>query len=298
MRRNPFDSRLSATLMLVIINVVIFVLQWGVENFSRFPLTYYFALHFEGLRHGYVWQLLTFQFMHGGIIHLLVNCWVLYMFGRELESALGRNRFLNLYFSSGVLGGLLQVLAGAMAAQLPPSAWTQHFMAPTVGASAGVYGLVAAYATLYPDRLLTMLLFFFIPITMRAKFLLAASAVLAVLGMLNPSSNMADAAHLGGMLTGVLFIRYALEWNWNWNWHWPRWPHRRLRVHRPSRADSAASGFWKPSKAKDDEELPPEEFLRREVDPILDKISAQGIQSLTARERRILEAAREKMVKR
>jgi hypothetical protein len=201
---------------------------------------------------------------------------------------------LALYFSSGVLGGLLQVAAGAVASQLPASDWTRHFMGPTVGASAGVYGLVAAYATLYPDRLLTLLLFFFIPVTMRAKFLLLAEAVLAVLGILSPGSRMADAAHLGGMLTGLLFIRYALEWNWNW----PRWPRRHPRVRRLPRAEAVASSFWKPGKTRGDEDLPPEEFLSREVDPILDKISAQGIQSLTARERRILEAAREKMAKR
>jgi hypothetical protein len=106
-------------------------------------------------------------------------------------------------------------------------------------------------------------------------------------------SNVADAAHLGGIVTGIVFIRYAIHWDW----HWPRLrrvpqpaPRRLVKVSsRPARA-------W--GRGKTEEDLPAEEFLSKEVDPILDKISAHGIQSLTDRERRILEAAREKMAKR
>jgi hypothetical protein len=103
-------------------------------------------------------------------------------------------------------------------------------------------------------------------------------------------SDVAHAAHLGGMLFGIFFIRYALDW------HWPR-----LRLPRPKarplvRVQSDKTVYL--SKSNPIEDLPAEEFLSREVDPILDKISAHGIQSLTERERRILEAARAKMAKR
>jgi len=63
------------------------------------------------LSHGYVWQLLTFQFMHGNFLHLLLNCWAIFMFGREVEQALGRKSFLTLYLSSGVIGGLCKWLS-------------------------------------------------------------------------------------------------------------------------------------------------------------------------------------------
>src|SRR5262245_17809634 len=101
MRRAPFDSWRSATLMLLVVNVAAFLLQQIVSKYSTFPVYGYFALSLPGLLHGYVWQLLTFQLMHGGWIHLIVNCLAIFMMGREVEEALGRRNFLLLYFSSG-----------------------------------------------------------------------------------------------------------------------------------------------------------------------------------------------------
>jgi hypothetical protein len=97
------------------------------------------------------------------------------------------------------------------------------------------------------------------------------------------------------MLTGIVFIRYAIHWNF-------RWPSLRRRRGEPPRrlvkVSSTTSARWGRAKSTAETELPAAEFLSREVDPILDKISAHGIQSLTERERRILEAARERMGKR
>jgi hypothetical protein len=222
--------------------------------------------------------------MHGGWLHLLLNCWAIYVFGREVEETLGRNIFLTLYFTSGVIGGLFQALAGVLL--------DGRFAAPVVGASAGAFGLVAAFAVLYPERPLMLLLFFIIPVSMRAKFLLLFSALLTVFGIVFPMDNIAHAAHLGGMLTGIVFVRYALHWHWQW----PRLRQTRPQPLRPLvKAPFRSSAQWGQSSARVDEDLPPEEFLSKAVDPILDKISAHGIQSLTERERRILETAREKM---
>lgn len=284
MRRPAFRGPWSATVALLVVNVVAFIIQNAVERFSTFPINSYFALSVEGLRHGFAWQLLTYQLMHGGWLHLLLNCWAIYMFGREVEETLGRNSFLTLYFTSGVIGGLFQALAGVLLAG--------RFAAPVVGASAGAFGLVAAFAVLYPERPLMLLLFFIIPVNMRAKFLLLFSALLTLFGIVFPTDNIAHAAHLGGLLTGIVFVRYALYWHW----HWPR-----LRRTRPQplrslvKAPLRASAQWGKSNARVDEDLPPEEFLSKAVDPILDKISAHGIQSLTERERKILETAHEKM---
>jgi membrane associated rhomboid family serine protease len=287
MRDTPFSARRSVTVMLLIALVVAYVLQLSLYRFSRVPVDPYFALSLEGLQHGYVWQLLTFQFMHGGWLHLLLNCWAIYIFGRELEMTLGKGRFLMLYFSSGVIGGLVQSLAGLLL-----DGW---FAAPVVGASAGAFGLIAAFATLYPERRLMLLLFFIIPVNMRAKFLLLFSGLITLVGIIFPSDNIAHAAHLGGILTGILFVRYAIYWNW----HWPRFRQTRPQpLRRFANVQSHRSTPWSRNSTASYEDLPADEFLSKEVDPILDKISAHGIQSLTPRERRVLEAAREKMAKR
>ena len=287
MRHPAFRGPRSATMALVVVNVVAFILQSAVERFSNFPTNAWFALSVDGLRHGFVWQLLSYQFMHAGPLHLLLNCWMIYVFGREVEETLGRNSFLTLNFTSGVIGGLFQALAGVLLGG--------RFAAPVVGASAGAFGLVSAYAALYPERPLMLLLFFIIPVNMRAKFLLLFSAILTVIGLVFPMDNIAHAAHLGGMLTGIAFVRYAMYWHW----HWPRLtrtpsPPLRPLVKTPHRATTE----WGPTNVPAEEDLPPDEFLSKAVDPILDKISAHGIQSLTERERRILQTAREKMVKR
>ena len=284
MRRPVFRLDWSATVVLLAVNVVAFVVQSALDRFSNFPINAWFALSVDGLRHGFVWQLLTYQFMHGGLLHLLLNCWAIYVFGREVEETLGRNSFLTLYFTSGVIGGLFQALAGVLLGG--------HFAVPVVGASAGAFGLVAAFATLYPERPLMLLLFFIIPVSMRAKFLLLFSALLAVFGIIFQMDNIAHAAHLGGMLTGIVFVRYAIYWHW----HWPRLRRTPSQPLRPLvKVPHRASALWGQGNARVDEDLPPEEFLSKAVDPILDKISAQGIHSLTERERRILEPAREKM---
>jgi rhomboid family protein len=298
MRRSPFETQRSATLMLLVANGVAFIgecILYGYPPGNHLPPDSVLALSWFGLARGYVWELVTFQFMHAGILHILLNCWVIYVFGREVEAALGVKRFLALYFSSGIIGGLVQALAGGLAVHFGNDSLIMRFAGPTVGASAGALGLLAAFATLFPERPLMLLLFFIIPLSMRAKFLLLFSALLAVFGLLFPVGHLADAAHLGGIATGILFIRYAAHWHPDW--HWPRL----RRGNRPAprrlvRVPSASSASW--ARSKPIEELPPEEFLSKEVDPILDKISAHGIQSLTERERRILEAARQKMGKR
>ena len=287
MRRPAFRLRWSATMALLVVNVVAFVLQSAVERFSNFPTNAWFALSVEGLRHGYAWQLLTYQLMHGGLLHLVLNCWMIYVFGREVEETLGRNSFLTLYFTSGVIGGLFQALAGVLLGGA--------FALPVVGASAGASGLLAAFATLYPERPLMLLLFFIIPVNMRAKFLLLFGGLVTLFGLVVPTGNIAHAAHLGGLLTGIVFVRYAIYWHW----HWPRLRRTPPRPLRPLvKAPLRASAQWGQTNVRVVEDLPPDEFLSKAVDPILDKISAQGIQSLTERERKILETAREKMGRR
>ena len=280
MRRPSFRPGQSATIILVIANVAAFLLQYVLSSrvFDYLPLS------ITGLRQGYLWQLLSFQFIHAGIWHLLGNCFVIFMFGRSVEEAIGRKSFVALYFSSGIIGGLVQSLAMIIL----------HQNGYVLGASAGAFGVTAAYAILFPDSVI--MLFFIIP--MPAKFLLLLEGAIAIGGIFQLSffdPRVAHAAHLGGMITGILFIRYAVHWHFRW----PQLNRPRTRpLRRLVKVPAHKPGPWGQSRPETAEDLPPEEFLSKEVDPILDKISAHGIQSLTERERRILEKARAKMAKR
>jgi hypothetical protein len=170
--------------------------------------------------------------------------------------------------------------------------WLPSFDNPVVGASAGASGLVAAFAILHWTERFTLLLYF-IPVTMTGKMLLAVSLVLAFVGILTPNSNIANAAHLGGILTGGYYVRLFIQGQWQgWQFHPRRAAPREFAVSRAGKGK-----FWRSAAGQPDEELSTDEFVKSEVDPILDKISAHGIQSLTAREREILEKARSKMGK-
>jgi len=285
MRQSTFDSPRSAAVVLVIVNVAI----WLVSLFvSPLFLSRYLALTLEGLSHGYVWQLVTFQFLHGGPFHLALNCFALYIFGRAVEQALGRQSFLKLYFLAGVMGGLIQCAAMKL---------TPIGVSAVVGASAGVVGLGAAFATLFAEHQLGLL---FLPITFRAKHLLWILPLFDGIFLLAEmtgtfSSHIAHAAHLGGFGAGYAYVRWGLQAENLLRSRRPREPRFRARELVRTRA---AKDSWKASLRKETEEMPSAEFISREVDPILDKISAHGIQSLTARERQILEKARSKMERR
>jgi membrane associated rhomboid family serine protease len=282
-------SRVSFTVALLILCAAVFIIEcivWGYP--PVFTEDNYFALSVEGLKHGYVWQLLTYQFMHAGLWHILLNGWAIYIFGRAIEETLGGKKFLILFLTSGGIGGLFQALAGWI--------WPDYFGGPVVGASAGAFGLVAAYAVLFPERELMLLLFFVLPVRLRAKTLLLSAAALAVFGLVFHGDHIANAAHLGGMLTGVVFIWQFIQGRW----HLPQWkfPSRRAAPREFVAAGTAKSGFWRSAPDKSSDDSSTDEFFKNEVDPILEKISAHGIQSLTARERGILEKARAKMSKR
>jgi membrane associated rhomboid family serine protease len=194
------DGAQPATLALIVITTAVFILQNLADavNWSAYPD---FALSIEGLRHGRVWQLLTFQFLHlpliaGGAFQLLANLFVIHVFGGAVEKALGRARVIRLYLLSGTLGGLLQMAGGLLA--------PERFGVAVVGASAGAFGLMAAFATMHPRRCLHL---FFLPVPVRADLLLTLAVAVTLAGLFLPSGHVAHCAHLGGILTGFLFAR-------------------------------------------------------------------------------------------
>ena len=269
----------SATGILLIINVAVFVIQGLMGEFAKsVPVDRYLALSIEGLVHGFVWQFLTYQFLHGSLIHLLLNSLGLFTFGYAVEQFLGVRRFVLLYLMSGVIGGFVHCLGGLI--------WPSHFgvlmdslnqphYISMVGASAGLFGLIAAFALMFPERDLTIYLFFVLPVTVSAKVLLGVSVGISILGVLIDKGNVAHGAHAGGMLGGWLMLRY----------------YRSRPLSETIEREEASPKRAKPAKMETD-------FLNKEVDTILDKISKKGIHSLTDAERKTLEDARKKLEKR
>lgn len=278
--------RWSATMVLLVVNVACFALQEINNAYWGFPVQKYFALSHLGLADGFVWQVFTFQFLHGDPLHLLLNALCLYMFGRSVEDAVGRTQYLRLYFLSGVAGGLFQAFLGWL--------WPMYFGASVVGASAGLYGLIAAFTLLNPDGII--LAWFFLPI--RAKWALIASAAVAVFYILVPAqSRVAHAAHLGGILGGLAYTYLVIQGR-SRAFLWRPLMRPMARHQELVRVRSAKHMFWQTHQEPAGEDLPAADFISKEVDPILDKISAHGIHSLTPRERQILEKARARMAKR
>ncbi|HZV36944.1 MAG TPA: rhomboid family intramembrane serine protease [Verrucomicrobiae bacterium] len=288
--RDPEGSGYSLTITLVVALLVIFVVQSILMFYAHAPLLDWFALSLGGFREHRYWQILTFQFLHltPWPWHVLGNCIGLYFFGRSIEETFGKKTFLLLYFGSGFLGGAFQLFVTWILPNYPDY--------PVVGASAGVMGLFGAYAMLYPMRDLTTFIYFF-PVTLRVIWIFWFVLLYSAFTTIIPYTPMANAAHLAGILTGVAFIRWGHRFKPNlgeWN---PL--QRKMRRERMIKAATINPKVLQRRPRPDvPSDLPSDEFISKEVDPILDKISAHGIQSLTERERAILQAARAKMSKR
>jgi len=142
------------------------------------------------------WQLVTYSFLHGNGLHLLINMLGLYMFGSEVERVLGSRRYVIYYFVSVLSAALAQLVMSALTAG-PPY--------PTVGASGGVFGLLLAYGMFFPRR---MVMLIFPPIPMPARvFVFVYAAIELYLGVTGTQAGVAHFAHLGGMLGGFIMLR-------------------------------------------------------------------------------------------
>lgn len=144
------------------------------------------------------WQLLTYGFLHGDLMHIAFNMFALWMFGRELEHLMGPQRFI-IYFLTCVIGaGIVQLIVAQF----------QQGIYPTIGASGGVFGILLAFGMAFPNR---MIMLIFPPIPMRAKYFVLFYGLLELyLGVSGNAPGIANFAHLGGMLFGFLLLQY---WN-------------------------------------------------------------------------------------
>jgi membrane associated rhomboid family serine protease len=179
---------------LLIANTAMFLIQFFLQR-SVGPLFSLLALVPEQVvRSFYIWQLVTYMFLHGGLWHILWNMLALWMFGVELEQRWGTERFLRFYFLCGTLAGICVVLANYLFGD-PRIA--------TIGSSGAIYAILAASAALWPDR--QILAFFFFP--MKMKYFVMIVGAIAFLNSWNLNSGVSDVAHLSGLLFGVLYVK-------------------------------------------------------------------------------------------
>src|SRR5262245_51704012 len=177
---------------IIIVNVAVFV----VTTFTTGAFRYFGLIPALVLERGWIWQLVTYMFLHAGPLHILFNMLGVWMFGVELERRWGTPFFLKYYFVSGI-GGALTFLFISV---LPFGAAVYN--STTVGASGALFGLLLAYAIYWPERPVLLLLVF-VP----AKVFVMIYGGIALLNTFQPSRGVADAAHLGGMIFGYLYLQ-------------------------------------------------------------------------------------------
>ena len=210
---------------------------------------------------GQLWRLFSYIFLHSTStpFHLLFNMLMLWMFGLEIENLWGTKRFVLFYLICGAGSGLLSLF----------SLFSPEMQyVPVIGASGAVLGIMTVYAYYFPQR--EVLLFFVLPVNIR--IVLAGAAIISLFGSIAPHGIVSHLTHLGGILVAFGYLKlYPYVAGWSQERH-ERQNERKLR----QRAETEAER---------------KKFFEQMVDPILDKIAKQGMDSLTDQEKKILKKA-------
>ena len=257
-------SLTPAVKTLILVNVAVFGLEILLRVASVRALNTFldlFALQpdlaLQGLR---VWQFITYSFLHdvNNVLHIGFNMVMLWMFGSEVEAALGSRRFLRLYFGAALAGGICMI------------PW---YHSSILGASGAVFGCMAIFARLFPRRLI----YIWGVVPVRARTLAIALVVIELLVSVGGKPGTAHFAHLGGFAGGYLFLRVAEA----------RSPAGRFRAQlapKPKRVSDTDIERWRRIDAG---ALHP--VNREELERVMAKVNAEGIPGLTPGEREFLE---------
>jgi len=218
-----------------------------------------------------IWQPLTYLFVHVRVWHLVINMLILWVCGCDVERIWGTRRFLFYYFLTGVGAGLCILFLGLLLGEEPE--------AFTIGASGAVLGALVAFGMLVPNRPITLLLLFVFPITVKAKHLAIGLGVVTFLFIIRDSTagGVSHLAHLGGMVIGYLYVRFGDRFRSRFD--------DSVRTLRAPRFKMPRVRFVTKK----------EEHTREDIDAILDKIAAQGMDSLTDKEKEALRKASSSM---
>ena len=271
--------------MLLIINGAVFLLTEfvgraftiGGEPVGNY-LMYYFALWPIG--NGFLpWQVISYQFMHAGFWHLLFNMFFgLWMFGPELEHIWGPRRFLIFYLTCGVVAAVFQLILGPI---LEPGRTSV-----VVGASGSIFGVLVAFAMMFPDRYIY--LWFLIPVKVKYFVMfIIAMGVFAIGG----TSQVANLAHLGGAFAGFVYMLALRRHSpvggaFQKVQHWAKEMTRTRPVEGEN--DAVERRVFNINEGKKTGPQSEQESLEKRMNEILDKVSQSGYQSLTEEEKKIL----------
>ena len=195
-----------------------------------------------------LWQPFTYLFFHGGVWHVLINMFVLWMFGSELERLWGKERFLRFYFVTGVGAGLVTMLFGL------------NSMTPIVGASGAVYGILLAYGLTYPNR--TVYLYGIIPI--KSLWFVIGIGTIAFMSSFDNVSQISHLTHLTGMVIGYLMLKRPVRLYDLWFSIRKRTLEYKIQL--------------------EEKKTSHQQEIERNIDSILDKINREGFDSLTEEE--------------
>lgn len=302
------------TKYLLIINIVMFLITELVAPMG-IDLTGILGLHFFKASDFHVYQLITYMFMHGGWMHIIMNMFMLWMFGMVIENVWGPKKFLFYYIVCGIGAGLCQEVAqyasyviqgldayqfvNAGGSQMPMDAYLN--LMTTVGASGAIYAVLLAFGMLFPDERMFIIP---IPIPIKAKWIVVGPVALELFYALGqPGDGVAHVAHLGGMLFGFILIKYWQKHPYSgpddfgmgkgsqffdrmknsWERHSSHSSGGGTKFHyRPNTASeqTRSESDWDYNARKKAEQ--------DEVDRILDKIRRSGYDSLTDEEKRKL----------
>jgi len=261
-----FGPSLTPTIkVLLAANITVYLLQfmlgessagiWFDRFFGLVPRKAVAGLH--------LWQFGTYMFLHATFMHIFWNMFIIWMFGSELESLWGRRGFLQYYFVTGAGAGLVYFL-------LMPLVEPATAYAPLIGASGACFGLLMAYGLLFPER--RIMLWFLIPV--KVKWFVLGIGIFELLSIWQ-SDSVGHLAHLGGLLFGYIYLRGG-----------KKWLDRLLGARRKRKAGSRFRVV--------DDEPERDPVAQADVDRILEKISREGLDSLTREEQEILRRASRK----
>jgi rhomboid-like protein len=227
---SPFSNISPVVKNLLIINLLCFLpslylthnFQEGIED----PMAVYFGLHYFNASSFGAWQIVTYMFLHGGWAHILFNMFALFSFGPILEYTIGSKRFFTLYFAAGIGAAFIQLIAQAYEVhsltgaftvanngldiqsfyQLYGQKLTEIYFGGTVGASGAIFGVVVAFAMLYPNMELMIM---FIPVPIKAKYVIPVYCIFEVVMGVGQfaGDNVAHFAHIGGALIGFAMVK-------------------------------------------------------------------------------------------
>lgn len=254
-----FGPSLTSTVRaLLILNAVVFALQFISHTFLSYPyIENLFALNSAKVSQLWIWQILTYSFLHGDFFHLLLNMLPLWMFGSELENFWGSEIFLKFYLFACSMGGILTYVVNFW--------WNQGIV---LGAPGGIYGLLVAYAMIWPNREILFMMIF----PLKAKYFVGIIMLLILFSQ--GKGNVAHMAHLGGAIGGFLFVQYYEMFRNLFSWNF-----------------SISRSIQRRKMKKYQEEMELRLHAKEKVDELLEKISRTGMNSLSRKEKKFLHDA-------